>query len=238
MDRRRLQPVVRGAGACRGQSRGPVLGGLLLKEFSWPSVFVALVPVALVAAAAVFLAVPESRDPDAPPVDRPGMLTASVAVGSLVYTIIEAPSRGWASTPTFVGFTITILSGIALVLIERDSAHPMLDVSLFPERAFSAASGSVTVAFLTVGRLYRGIKDGLSKLTHDLGERALFVGSPRAQATPEPFHWPQVVAVTDLDSALQAVGEIIEQGRGCPRALGERALRPLSRDLGRVPRAP
>lgn len=193
---------------------------------------------ALVAAAAVFLAVPESRDPDAPPVDRPGMLTASVAVGSLVYTIIEAPSRGWASTPTFVGFTITILSGIALVLIERDSAHPMLDVSLFSERAFSAASGSVTVAFLTVGRLYRGIKDGLSKLTHDLGERALFVGSPRAQATPEPFHWPQIVAVTDLDSALQAVGEIIEQGRGCPRARGERALRPLSRDLGRVPRAP
>ncbi|HEY2436869.1 MAG TPA: ferritin-like domain-containing protein, partial [Solirubrobacteraceae bacterium] len=68
--------------------------------------------------------------------------------------------------------------------------------------------------FLTVGHLYRGIEDGLSKLTHDLGERALFVGSPRAQATPEMFHWPQVVAVTDLDSALRAVGEIIEQGEG------------------------
>ena len=68
--------------------------------------------------------------------------------------------------------------------------------------------------FLTVGHLYRGIEDGLTRLAHDLGERALFVGSPRAQATPELFHWPQVVAVTDLDSALRAVSEIIEQGEG------------------------
>jgi hypothetical protein len=68
--------------------------------------------------------------------------------------------------------------------------------------------------FLTVGHLYRGIEDGLTRLTHDLGARALFVGSRRAQATPEMFKWPQVVAVTDLDSALRAVGEIIEQGEG------------------------
>jgi hypothetical protein len=68
--------------------------------------------------------------------------------------------------------------------------------------------------FLTVGHLYRGVEDGLRRLTQDLGERALFVGSPRAQATPAMFKWPQVVAVTDLDSALRAVGEIIEQGEG------------------------
>jgi hypothetical protein len=68
--------------------------------------------------------------------------------------------------------------------------------------------------FLTVGHLYRGIEDGLRRLAHELGERALFVGSPRAQATPEMFQWPQVVAVTDLDSALRAVAEIIEQGEG------------------------
>jgi hypothetical protein len=68
--------------------------------------------------------------------------------------------------------------------------------------------------FLTVGHLYRGIEEGLTRLSHDLGERALFVGSPRAQATPELFQWPQVIAVTDLDSALRAVAEIIEQGEG------------------------
>jgi len=68
--------------------------------------------------------------------------------------------------------------------------------------------------FLTVGHLYRGIEQGLKHLARRLGEPVLFVGSPRAQATPERFHWPQLVAVTDLASACQAVDEIIEQGEG------------------------
>jgi Ferritin-like len=68
--------------------------------------------------------------------------------------------------------------------------------------------------FSTVGHLYRGIAGGLRVLASRLGERALFVGSPRAQATAELFHWPQLVAVTDLGSALAAVEEIIEQGEG------------------------
>jgi hypothetical protein len=68
--------------------------------------------------------------------------------------------------------------------------------------------------FMTVGHLYRGIEDGLRTLCSRFGEQAVFVGSPRAQATPELLQWPQVVAVTDLDSALAAIGEIIEQGEG------------------------
>jgi hypothetical protein len=68
--------------------------------------------------------------------------------------------------------------------------------------------------FATVGHLYRGIADGLRTLSSRLGERALFVGSHRAQATPELFHWPQLVTVTDLESGLAAVEEIIEQGEG------------------------
>jgi nitroreductase len=68
--------------------------------------------------------------------------------------------------------------------------------------------------FATVGHLYRGIADGLRTLAARLGEGALFVGSPRAQATPELFGWPQLVPVTDLGSALAAVEEIIEQGEG------------------------
>ena len=42
----------------------------------------------------------------------------------------------------------------------------------------------------------------------------MFVGSPHVQATPELFRWPQLVSVTDLDSALGAVETIIEQGEG------------------------
>src|SRR5690349_20255732 len=58
--------------------------------------------------------------------------------------------------------------------------------------------------FSTVGHLYRGIMRGLNHLADRLGERALFVGPPRAQATPEMFRWPQLIAVTDLKSAQAA----------------------------------
>ena len=68
--------------------------------------------------------------------------------------------------------------------------------------------------FTTVGHLYRGVERGLATLGDQLGERALFVGSPVAQATPERFHWPQLIAVTDLDTAQSAVDKIIEQGEG------------------------
>jgi Ferritin-like len=68
--------------------------------------------------------------------------------------------------------------------------------------------------FLTVGHLYRGIESGLRDLATRMGERGLFVGSPRAQATPELLRWPELFAVTGLDSALAAISEIIEQGEG------------------------
>jgi hypothetical protein len=68
--------------------------------------------------------------------------------------------------------------------------------------------------FATVGHLYRGIADGLSHLVARFGERAVFVGEPRAQARPELFRWPQLIAVTNLESAHAAIEEIIEQGEG------------------------
>jgi len=68
--------------------------------------------------------------------------------------------------------------------------------------------------FLTVGHLYRGIAAGLRTLVDRLGERAVFVGPARAQASAATFRWPELVTVTDLASGLAAVGEIIEQGEG------------------------
>ncbi|HEX4467717.1 MAG TPA: MFS transporter, partial [Solirubrobacteraceae bacterium] len=133
-----------------GVAVGPISGGLLLSAFSWQSVFLALVPVALFAAAVVTRVVPESREPDAAPLDRSGLLSATVAIGSLVYTIIEAPGRGWGSAASIAGFATALLVGATFVRIERRREHPMLDVRLFSERAFSAASGAVTVAFFAL----------------------------------------------------------------------------------------
>jgi Ferritin-like len=68
--------------------------------------------------------------------------------------------------------------------------------------------------YATVGHLYRAIDVGFGWLTAKLGERRLFVGHATAQATPESFRWPRLVAVTDLKAAHAAVDTIVEQGEG------------------------
>jgi hypothetical protein len=68
--------------------------------------------------------------------------------------------------------------------------------------------------FATVGHLYRSIEHGFARLADKYGERRLFVGPPRAQATAEHLGWPELVAVTDLASAQRAIDTILEQGEG------------------------
>jgi CDGSH-type Zn-finger protein len=68
--------------------------------------------------------------------------------------------------------------------------------------------------FKTVGHLYRSIEAGFAHLAEKFGERRLFVGPPRAQATQQYFGWPELVAVTDTASAQKAIDEILEQGEG------------------------
>jgi EmrB/QacA subfamily drug resistance transporter len=133
-----------------GVAVGPVTGGVLLAHFGWPSVFVALVPVALVAFAATWAWVPESSDPDEARLDIPGLVLSSAAIGLLIYTIIEAPGRGWSSVATVGSFVGAAVLAAAFVVVERRRERPMIDVSLFRTPAFSAASSSVTIAFFAL----------------------------------------------------------------------------------------
>src|SRR6185312_13250093 len=68
--------------------------------------------------------------------------------------------------------------------------------------------------FDTIGQLYRSIRDGLEHLEGRIGRERLFIGPENAQATAEHFQWEELVAVTDLASAQQAIDTIVEQGEG------------------------
>jgi EmrB/QacA subfamily drug resistance transporter len=133
-----------------GVAVGPVTGGFLLEHFWWGSVFIALVPFAVLTAGLAVWLVPETRDPQAPGMDVLGVVAASATIGTLVYTIIEAPHRGWLAPLTVGGFAATVVFAAVFAAIERRVAHPMLDLSVFRNRAFSAASMSVTVAFFAL----------------------------------------------------------------------------------------
>ena len=139
-----------GAAAGVAIAMGPIVGGWLLEHFSWASIFIAMAPVAAAAVVVVALVVPTSKDPDAAAPDIPGLVLSSAAMALLVFTIIEAPDYGWTSARGLAGFAVAAVLLAAFVWWEQRTSHPMLDVRLFRNMRFSAASGAVTVAFFTL----------------------------------------------------------------------------------------
>ena len=133
-----------------GVAIGPIMGGALLEWFWWGSLFLALAPIALVAAIAAPVIIPTSSRDLQSRLDRGGLLLSVVMLGALVYTIIEAPERGWTSAPSIAGFVLALVSGIGFTLWERRQRDPLIDITLFANLRFSAASGAVTVAFFAL----------------------------------------------------------------------------------------
>jgi len=68
--------------------------------------------------------------------------------------------------------------------------------------------------FLTVGHLYRGIEQGFRFLVDKYGEQRVFIGPQQEQARKQHLGWPELIAVTNLTSAVQAIETIVEQGEG------------------------
>jgi EmrB/QacA subfamily drug resistance transporter len=133
-----------------GVAIGPILGGALLETFWWGSLFLALAPIAVAAVVGAMLFVPASTDDSGARLDRGGLLASVVMLGALVYTIIEAPEHGWGATRSLLGFGLALLAALTFLWWERRQRDPLIDVSLFANLRFSAASGAVTVAFFAL----------------------------------------------------------------------------------------
>ncbi len=129
---------------------GPVIGGLLLEYFWWGSVFLVNVPVVIAALIAGYFLVPASRDPEATPVDVPGAILSMVAISAFVFGIIEGPARGWSDPLVVAGLVATVVFGTLFVVVERRSAHPMLNLDYFRNRRFSMGAAAVSIAFFSL----------------------------------------------------------------------------------------
>jgi EmrB/QacA subfamily drug resistance transporter len=130
-----------------GIALGPIAGGWLVEHADWHWVFLVNVPIVVAAIGLGRALVPESRDPDPTRADLPGAALSTLGLTALLWGIIEAPDRGWTSTSILAAFAA---AGALLALFaawELRTDAPMLDVRLFANRRFSAASGAITLAF-------------------------------------------------------------------------------------------
>ena len=129
---------------------GPVAGGFLLEHFWWGSVFLINVPIVAVALVAGHFLVPESRDESHGRFDVVGVFLSVAAIGSLVFTVIESPHWGWGSLASNAGFALAVFFLVAFVLHENRRDEPLLELGFFKSARFSAATGSIGIAFLAL----------------------------------------------------------------------------------------
>src|SRR5262245_29442792 len=149
------------------------------------------------------------------------VLSAIGAAPHLTRPNLPAPARHY---PAGVNLTLVPFGEPALqhfMFLERPEGMALegakdIDAPVHDAMALTAEGDIVPQLqdFATIGHLYRSIEQGLAHLADKFGERHLFVGPPRAQATSADFRWPELVAVTDLASAQRALDTILEQGEG------------------------
>ncbi|MEQ4522755.1 MFS transporter [Nocardioides kribbensis] len=123
---------------------GPVLGGVLTSGLSWRWIFFVNIPICVVAIAITLLRVKESRNPHAGRPDWFGFVTFSLALGSLVYGLIEAGQDGWGDQRV-VGFLVAAAVLMAVFLVSQvRQRSPMLDLGLLRKPTFV---GGLVAAF-------------------------------------------------------------------------------------------
>jgi EmrB/QacA subfamily drug resistance transporter len=138
-----------------GIAVGPISGGFLLEHLDWSSIFLINLPVVAACLIGALVLVPDSRDPDPHRIDLPGTGLSIVGLGAVVWALIEAPERGWGSPLILAAFAAGAATVAAFIAWERHTDHPMLDVSVFRNLRFSAASISIAcVFFALMGVMY------------------------------------------------------------------------------------
>ena len=133
-----------------GVALGPMIGGFLLEHFSWSSVFWVNLPLGATALVLGAVFVPTSRDPKQGRLDPVGAVLSIVGLAALLFGIIEGPSDGWTHGSVLLGFAVGVVALTAFVFWELHTENPMIDMTVFANARFTAASGTITLVFFAL----------------------------------------------------------------------------------------
>ncbi|MFG1794092.1 DHA2 family efflux MFS transporter permease subunit [Nocardia sp. NPDC049149] len=138
-----------------GLPLGPIVGGWLLQNFWWGSVFLINVPMVIIGALAVLALVPESRSAQQFRVDVPGVALSAVGMLGLTYGFIRIGEHGWGNGLAWVVVAAGALLLGAFVLWQRRTANPLVDLGLFETAGFRWGTAlSIVVNFAMFGMFF------------------------------------------------------------------------------------
>lgn len=134
---------------------GPIVAGAILQHAAWGWVFAINIPLVLVSLAAVAALMPPMPGKPGGRVDVAGIVVSALGLTGVTYGLIQQPVDGWSSLSVLGSVAVGLAALLALILVERRSAHPLLDLSLFSSRSFTSGTVLITlVQFTLVGLLF------------------------------------------------------------------------------------
>ena len=132
---------------------GPLVGGAVVEGISWEWIFWVNVPIGLIALPLVLARIQESRGPESA-LDLVGLGLVSGGAFGVVWGLVRGNQAGWGSFEVVAMLTAGVVLFAAFVAWELRAREPMLPMSFFRSRAFSAGNGAI---FLTLASLFTGV---------------------------------------------------------------------------------
>jgi EmrB/QacA subfamily drug resistance transporter len=134
-----------------GLTVAPSLGGWLTELISWRAVFYINVPVGLFAFILAWMFIPQDKDSGTKePFDIPGSLLFLFGLVTLLLALNQGYSWGWISSPIIGLFAFSLIFLSSFLYIEKKSTSPILDLQLFKNKVFSAATASSVFNYIAV----------------------------------------------------------------------------------------
>jgi MFS family permease len=114
-----------------GLAFGPIASGKMIEMFGWPSIFVPVVGLAIIALplGAIFLR--ETRNPGASSLDWVGAASFTLALTAFTFAVLRAPGTDWSDPVVILSLAAALLLMLVFYRVERSVKQPMLDLTLF-----------------------------------------------------------------------------------------------------------
>lgn len=132
-----------------GTAVGPAVGGFLLENFWWGSVFLIAVPVMVLLVVLGPLLLPEYKDPDAGRLDVTSAVQSLVAVLAVIYGLKQVAQDGFGFAPALLVFA-GLAIGVLFVRRQKGLADPFIDLRLFSRASFSGALATNALTIFVV----------------------------------------------------------------------------------------